>query len=117
MEHLDVEVKVDENKVVGVSKMESLKYYPPILINIFDEDEGVFGGKSADYLGRATVFLNEKKACVAFADKKKLKDIPDPEWCDLRYGVDREGSKCGQVLCCFVIYDEPPVRTANKNKD
>lgn len=56
MEHLDFEIQVDKN---AAAVEDECPGYPPILLNIFDEDAGLFGRNSADYLGRATVFFKK----------------------------------------------------------
>jgi len=72
-----------------------LKDAPPVIFNVFDKDKGLFSD-SADFLGRATIFLNN--AYVSQDDS-----IPVPRWHPIKYGVSETSPECGQVLCSFSV--------------
>ena len=65
---------------------------PPIVLNVWDKDD-----LSDDYLGRAVIYLNEKKRSILRYDENVKYEnkanpagkIPPPQWEDIRFGFDK----------------------------
>ena len=88
-----------------VSKAEA----PPILLNIYDHDEGVFD--SDDFLGRAIIHLDE-------AALSEDESIPTPKWHKVVMGFDNKDEGIGEVLCSFsVVPDDFMFKTPAEHLD
>jgi len=72
---------------------------PPILLEVFDQDKGVFSD-SSQFLGRATIFMK---------DYSRSHEIPKPKWYDFKFGIEKNSPSCGQVLCSFTFVPEDTV--------
>lgn len=71
----------------------------PIIMNIFDVDEGLISD-SKDFLGRAVIFLKNASYGI------DANTIPRPKWHEIRVGTNNTDPKCGEILCSFSIYDD-----------
>jgi hypothetical protein len=92
-----------------VYDMADIENSPPIVVNIWDKDEGLLND-SFDFLGRSTIFLHEASTNPLENSGKKSKadidvcnQVPKPKWHDIRMGFDENLPPCGQVLCSFVV--------------
>lgn len=93
--------------------MADLDNSPPIVLDIWDQDKGVFGSESFDFLGRCTVYLNEASTNPLSEQRSKSKEyvdscnkVPLPKWHPIRMGFDESLPSCGEVLCSFVIVQD-----------
>lgn len=68
---------------------------PPMILNIWDHDEGVFD--SDDFIGRSVIFL--KDAAVSNDD-----EIPsEPKWHNVIMGFSQDDPSIGKVLVSFAV--------------
>jgi len=70
---------------------------PPIILNIWDKDEGTFD--SDDFLGRAVINLTE-------ASLTKDDTIPLPKWHKVVMGFTEKEQSIGEVLCSFALVED-----------
>jgi Ca2+-dependent lipid-binding protein len=88
-------------------EFDTLDDAPPIILNLWDENEGI--GAKDSYLGRALITLKETNAKgyeIGFAEtlsQAVANEIPKPSWYPIRYGNDKREPLTGQVLCSFTI--------------
>lgn len=83
--------------------MDSLENSPPIVFNLWDLDAGVINN-SADYLGRAVIYLSEASTNLEFGDDEaRCNDVPKPKWHDIRIGFNDNTPPCGQILVSFIV--------------
>jgi hypothetical protein len=69
--------------------MADLDTAPPIVFNIWDQDEGIV--ESDDYLGRAVIKLKDASSNLSehgVEDDIYCNSIPKPKWHDIRIGFD-----------------------------
>ena len=73
-------------------EFDTIERAPPIILNIFDSDAGLFGDDD-DYLGRAVVNLSE-------IDQISDNDtIPDPQWWPVKYAsYDSWNAETGSAI-------------------
>jgi hypothetical protein len=85
---------------------------------VWDEDRELLD-ISSDYMGRATIYLDQCGAATKLNTFKKfLNRPPQPSWFPLRKGFDPKSPQVGEVLCAFAIVDsdfafETPVHLLN----
>jgi hypothetical protein len=73
-----------------------IDWSPPVVLEIFDEDTGVF--ESDDYIGRTVVFLHLAKDAVSRND-----DVPRPQWFPVKMGFREDEPAMGQLLVSFSV--------------
>jgi hypothetical protein len=87
---------------------EDLSEFPPIIVDIFDEDDGVTG-PSYDFLARAKIILQDE-------NPSRGDVIPKPKWYPLYFKTG--GEKSGEVLMSFVWEeDDYPFKIPKKSKE
>jgi len=69
---------------------------PPIILNIWDEDIGILGNESSDFIGRAIIPLSE--AAYSTDDT-----IPTPRWHGVKMGFSEHDPSSGEILCSFSL--------------
>lgn len=55
---------------------------PPIILNIFDTDEGLFGNED-DYMGRSIIYMKDIKDEISYDNKIKM-----PKWYPIKNDMD-----------------------------
>ena len=81
---------------------------PPIIIDCFDEDEGLIGKGDSDYLARACIDLEDTEYSESDA-------ICTPKWFPLKF--DDKSPKSGEVLVSFaVVTDDYSFHAATPDK-
>ena len=75
-----------------LSEFNDIKEAPPVILNFFDTDIGWFASED-EYMGRASIFLNE------IDDLSTDDRIPIPKWYPVKYAFDdKHDSETGPVV-------------------
>jgi hypothetical protein len=81
------------------SDFTSIHDAPPIILNVFDKDEGFLDAD--DYLGRAEISLEDPNTMYVEADRGN--EIPDPTWHPIKFGIGDDAPSCRvRALACVL---------------
>lgn len=88
-----------ECKDVGIDFMDKVNFTdaPPVVLDVLDADEGMIS-TTADFLGRAVIYLTQIQGLVDDTDQ-----IKTPVWYDIKFGTDANSPTCGQILASFSL--------------
>lgn len=87
-------------------EMQSIETGPPIILNLYDEDQNMLVLKSRDFLSRAVIPLDDESVADYSGMTNVNQKPPRPTWHPLRSGSDPTLPEQGKVLCSFILADK-----------